>query len=148
MDKEVLIHVSGLHMLLEGEDQGPVELVVPGKYYFKNGSHYLRYEEVLEENSKPTINYVKISPHALEVRKTGLVDVHMVFEHGKKNTAFYSTPFGTIQLGIAATSLEMEESETGIEMKVDYALDMNEEHVADCCLSIQAQSKDAADFQL
>ncbi|HJB28580.1 MAG TPA: DUF1934 domain-containing protein [Candidatus Blautia faecavium] len=148
MDKEVLIHVSGLHMLLEGEDQGPVELVVPGKYYFKNGSHYLRYEEVLEENSKPTINYVKISPHALEVRKTGLVDVHMVFEHGKKNTAFYSTPFGTIQLGIAATSLEMEESETGIEMKVDYALDMNEEHVADCCLSIQAQSKDAPDFQL
>ena len=144
MDKEV----SGLHMLLEGEDQGPVELVVPGKYYFKNGSHYLRYEEVLEENSKPTINYVKISPHALEVRKTGLVDVHMVFEHGKKNTAFYSTPFGTIQLGIAATSLEMEESETGIEMKVDYALDMNEEHVADCCLSIQAQSKDAPDFQL
>ena len=102
----------------------------------------------MEENSKPTINYVKISPHALEVRKTGLVDVHMVFEHGKKNTAFYSTPFGTIQLGIAATSLEMEESENGIGMKVDYALDMNEEHVADCCLFIQAQSKNAPGFQL
>lgn len=148
MDKDVLIHVSGLHMLLEGEDQGPVELVVPGKHYFKNGSHYLRYEEILEENSEPTVNYVKMSPTALEVRKTGLVDVHMVFEYGKKNTAFYSTPFGTIQLGIAATNLEMEETETGIGMKVDYALDMNEEHVADCCLSIQAQSKDAPGIRL
>ena len=35
-----------------------------------------------------------------------------------------------------------------IGMKVDYALDMNEEHVADCCLSIQAQSKDAPGIRL
>lgn len=148
MDKNVLIRVSGLHMLVENEDQGPVEIVVPGEHYFKNGSHYFRYEEIIEENAKPTVNYVKMSPNALEVRKTGLVDVHMVFEYGKKNTAFYSTPFGTIQLGIAATNLEMRESDSEIDMKVDYALDMNEEHVADCCLYIQAQSKDSPEFEL
>ena len=34
------------------------------------------------------------------------------------------------------------------QMKVDYALDMNEEHVADCYLTVQAQSKDSADFVL
>ena len=148
MDKDVLIHVSGLHMLLEGEDQGPVELVVPGKHYFKNGSHYLRYEEILEENSEPTINYVKMSPTALEVRKTGLVDVHMVFEYGKKNTAFYSTPFGTIQLGHCRYQSGNGRDGHRIGMKVDYALDMNEEHIADCCLSIQAQSKDAPGIRL
>lgn len=148
MEKEVLIHVSGLHMLVEGEDQGPVEIVVPGLHYFKNGSHYLRYEEILEDGGKPTVNYVKMSPGALEVRKTGMVDVHMVFEHGKKNTAFYSTPFGTVQLGIAATNLEMNETDDTIDIKVDYALDMNEEHVADCCLCIQAQSKASPDCQL
>ena len=31
-------------------------------------------------------------------------------------------------------------------MKVDYALDMNDEHVADCYLTVQAQSKDLGDF--
>ena len=45
MDKNVLIH-----------------MVVPGQYYFKNGSHYLRYEELMDETStEPTVNYIKIS---------------------------------------------------------------------------------------
>ena len=85
MDKEVLIHVRGLHMMEEDGEQEPVEIVVPGEYYFRNGSHYLRYEEILEDFSEPTINYIKISPKGIEVRKKGIVNVHMVFEQGKKN---------------------------------------------------------------
>lgn len=38
MDKEVLIHVRGLHMMEEDGEQEPVEIVVPGEYYFRNGS--------------------------------------------------------------------------------------------------------------
>ena len=81
-----------------------------------------------------------------EVRKQGQVNVHMVFEQGKKNMTLYSTPFGTLQMGIAATGLEIMEDEDCIQMKVDYALDMNDEHVADCYLTVQAQSKDLGDF--
>ena len=72
----------------------------------------------------------------------------MVFEQGKKNMTYYTTPYGTLQMGIAATNLELEETEGAVNMKVDYALDMNEEHVADCYLSIQAQSKNAENFSL
>ena len=39
-------------------------------------------------------------------------------------------------MGIAATGLELQEEEDNIHLKVDYALDMNEEHVADCYLTI------------
>lgn len=52
---------------------------------------------------KPTINYIKMSPKGMEVRKKGVVNVHMVFEQGKKNMTYYSTPYGTIEMGIAAT---------------------------------------------
>ena len=41
MDKEVLIHVRGLQMMDADGDQEPIEIVVPGEYYFRNGSHYL-----------------------------------------------------------------------------------------------------------
>ena len=78
MDKNVLIHVRGLQMMDVGDEQEPIELVVPGEYYFRNGSHYLRYEEILDESSKPTINYIKMSSGSMEVRKQGLVNVHMV----------------------------------------------------------------------
>ena len=148
MDKEVLIHVKGLHMIDSQGEEEPVEIIVPGEYYFRNGSHYLRYEEIVEDSRKPTINYIKMSPKGMEVRKKGVVNVHMVFEEGKKNKTFYNTPYGTLQMGISATGLELKESEDGIQMKVDYALDMNEEHVADCYLTVQAQSKDSADFVL
>ena len=59
---------------------------------------------------------------------------------------FYTTPYGTIEMGIAATNLDLKENESGLNMKVDYALDMNDEHVADCYLTVQAQSKDLGDF--
>lgn len=148
MDKEVLIHVSGLQTMDAEGDQEPIEIVVPGEYYFRNGSHYLRYEEILEDFAEPTINYIKISPKGMEVRKKGVVNVHMVFEQGKKNMTYYTTPYGTIEMGIAATNLNLEENDSGLNMKVDYALDMNQEHVADCYLAIKAQPKNYKDFTI
>ena len=51
-------------------------------------------------------------------------------------------------MGIAATNLELMESEENLQMKADYALDMNEEHVADCYLTVQAQSRDSENLIL
>ena len=136
-------------MMDPADEQEPIELVVPGQYYFKNGSHYLRYEELMDETStEPTVNYIKISSKAVEVRKKGLVNVHMVFERGKKNMTYYSTPYGTVEMGIAATVVMIEEIENGIDMKVDYALEMNEEYVADCYLTVSAQSKASGEFRI
>ena len=148
MKKDVLIHVRGLQMMDPEEEQEPIEIVVPGQYYYRNGSHYLRYEEMMDDTAEPTVNYIKMSAQGVEVRKQGQVNVHMVFEQGKKNMTFYSTPFGTLQMGIAATGLELQEEEDNIHLKVDYALDMNQEHVADCYLAIQAQPKNCKDFTL
>ena len=148
MDKEVLIHVSGLQTIDAEGEQEPIEIVVPGEYYFRNGSHYLRYEEMLDDSAQTTINYIKMSSEGVEIRKQGQVNVHMVFEQGKRNMAFYTTPFGTLEMGISATNLELEESDGQIAMKVNYSLDLNQEHVADCYLAIKAQPKDCKDFTI
>ena len=148
MEKEVLIHVKGLHMMDTPEGDEPIEIVVPGEYYFRNGSHYLRYEEMLEDHGDPTVNYIKISPKGMEVRKKGQVYTHMVVEQGKRNMACYTTSFGTLEMGISATNLELKESDSRLDMKVNYSLDLNQEHVADCCLDIHAQGKSAAGFVL
>lgn len=148
MEKEVLIHVRGLQLMdPQGEDE-PIEIVVPGEYYYRNGSHYLKYEERMEDFREPTINYIKMSERGMEVRKKGLINVHMVFQQGKKNMTYYSTPYGTIQMGIAATNLELKEEDDFLDMKVDYSLDMNEEHVADCYLSVKATEKGSDRFVL
>lgn len=148
MNKEVLIHVRGLQLMDPQDEDEPIEIVVPGEYYYRNGSHYLKYEEMMEDFKEPTVNYIKMSERGMEVRKKGLINVHMVFQQGKKNMTYYSTPYGTIQMGIAATNLELKEEEGCIDMKVDYALDMNEEHVADCYLTVQATEKGSEKFVL
>ena len=85
MKKDVLIHVRGLQMIGPEDEQEAIEIVVPGQYYFRNGSHYLRYEEMMDDTAQPTVNYIKMSAQGVEVRKKGQVNVHMVFEQGKKN---------------------------------------------------------------
>ena len=51
----------------------------------------------------------------------------MIFEKGKKNLTYYYTPFGSIQIGIDATSIEVKETEDEIRAEVKYALDANYE---------------------
>lgn len=148
MKKDVLIHVRGIQITDPEFSDEPIEIVVPGQYYFRNGSHYLRYEEMFEDFSEPTVNYIKASPRSLEVQKRGLVNMSMIFEQGKKNMSYYSTPFGTLQMGISPTSLELSATEDCLDIKVDYALDMNDEHVADCFLTVKAQPKDAQGLTL
>lgn len=141
MEKDVIIHVKGLQSAGDGSAQEPIEIVVPGQYYLKNGIHYFRYEERFEDFSQPAANYIKIYPEgSMEVRKTGLINTNMIFEKGKKNLTSYTTPYGTMQMGITTTGVELEIQENLVEMKADYALDVNDEYVADCFIQIRAES--------
>lgn len=148
MDKDVLIRICGLQTLQEDGAPEPVEVVVPGEYYVRSGKKYLRYEELMDDSTEPTINYIKICPLSIEVRKKGLVDVHMVFEPGKKNMTYYTTPFGTLEMGIATTGIDVVEKEERLDVKIEYSLDMNSEHVADCFLTIQAGPVQSPGFSL
>ena len=148
MTKDVLIRIVGLQSLGEADGQEPIELVIGGGNYYQNGSHYLRYEEKVEGFNEKTINYIKISPKGVEVRKKGLINVHMVFEKEKKNVTYYATPFGNIEMGISAARVHLQEGIDHLNAKVDYALEMNGEYVADCFLTIEAQSKDAGHFEI
>ena len=48
MNKDVLIHVRGLQMMETDDAQEPIEIVVPGKYYFRNGSQIFGNRDTME----------------------------------------------------------------------------------------------------
>ena len=148
MTKDVLIRVKGLQMVDEAEQAEPIEVVTAGEYYFRNGHHYVKYDEMLEGFDENTINYIKVGENSMEVRKKGVTNVHMVFEQDKKNITYYQTPFGNIQMGISAARVNCEETENNIDIHVDYALEMNNEHVADCFIEVNIKPKHSSDFHL
>ncbi len=147
MTKDVLVKISGLQFAGE-EDSDSVEVITSGTYYKKNNKHYVLYDEVMEGSTEVTKNVIKIGTDSMEVTRKGPANVHMVFEKDKKNVSYYYTPFGNLLIGIDAKSIQVEESELDINVKIRYGLEINYEHVSDCHITVDVKSKEARDFKL
>lgn len=147
MTKDVLVSISGLQFSAEDQNE-PVELITSANYYKKNGKHYIVYDEVTEGFSDTTKNIIKLGEESLDITKRGVTNVHMMFEKDKKNVTYYYTPYGSLLVGIDATDIKVLETEHDINVKVDYALEVNYQHMADCSISMSIKSKEAGDFHI
>ena len=144
MTKEVLIHIKTQQILKDrAEDEGDdvIELMVGGEYYFRNGTHYLLYEETMEGFTESTQNFVKIRPDFMEVRKKGTVNVTMTFEKGRKNVTLYKTPFGMIEMEIDTRRVGLMEVGKCMDICAEYVLGMNGSPVADCKMQMHITAK-------
>lgn len=141
MDKEVMIRISGMQFAEMGGQQLPVEVIAPGKYYYKNGTHYLLFEEVDDNMNDKSESLMKFRDSYLEVTRKGSINARMIFEKDKKTKSQYGTPYGILNIGISTTSVDLDEKEDSIEVTANYALEINDDFVADCCISLTAQSK-------
>lgn len=148
MTKEVLLTLQGLQFDQREEDADKIEMVTVGDYFKKNDRHYVVYEEVTEGFDIVTKNRLKFSEHMVELTRTGLVNVHMVFQENKKNLSNYNTPFGRILVGIDARRIAITEEKDSIQVDVDYALDINYEFFSDCHIKIGIRPKGDAGFSL
>ena len=143
MTKDIIITVRGL----QTAEDGAIETVSPGAYYFKNGKHYIFYEEVMEGVQEKTKNTIKLSDGCMELTKKGSYSIHMLFEKDRKIVTYYNTPFGNLAMGIHAYRVDVKETDDQIGIEVEYALDINHEHLSDCRINIRIQPR-SADFKL
>ena len=147
MTKDVFVTIKGLQVSSQMEPD-PIEIVALGEYYEQKGKKYIKFDEVVDGMEGQIRNMIKISPTCMEVTKKGLTNAHMVFEENKKNRSFYYTPFGDFSIGIMGKSIETNETENELKVKVTYELDMNYEHMADCTINIDVKSKGQGEISL
>ena len=95
-----------------------------------------------------TKNIIKLQEDCVDITKKGITNVHMVFEKNKKNVTCYETPFGSLMLGINAKDIKITEEENDISVDVRYALELNYEHLADCTIKMEIQSKENGEFHI
>ncbi len=148
MTKDVLVTISGLQIMSMAEDSEPVEVITAGDYYKKNNKHYVIYDEVTEGFDGTTKNIIKLQEDCVDITKRGITNVHMIFEKNKKNITCYQTPFGNLMLGIDAKNISIKEDEHDISVNVEYALELNYEHIADCTVKMAIQSKEGSGFHI
>lgn len=136
MTKDVLIAIKG--MQFEGaEDPEEIEVIQRGQYYERNGSHYLMYEEPVEGTTEIIKSRIKFKENEVQVAKKGAVNTTLTFTKNEKNMTNYATPFGNLVVGIDTQRIALELTESKMDIKVDYALDINYEFLADCKISIE-----------
>ena len=148
MTKEVLLSLQGLQFDAVSADGDKIETITPAEYYKRNDSHYVIFEEAMEGFQEKTKNVIKFKENSLDLTKKGLVNVHMIFEENKKNMTNYATPYGNILIGIDARSVRLKGKEERIEVDVDYALEVNYEHFADCKIKMDIRAKNGEGFSL
>ncbi len=147
MTKEVLLTISGLHfdaMTEEiDEENVPIEVITPATYYFKNGKHYVLYDELVEGMLGTIKNTIRITDEKLEMKKSGITSTNMIFEKEKINVTPYDTPYGEMMVGVYTKDMKVNVEERNIDVSVAYALDVNNEKVADCniVMNIKANGK-------
>ena len=147
MTKEVLITICGLQAGPDTDGE-PIEMITTGEYFYKNNKHYIIYEEAMEGETRTNKNRIKLSDKTMELHKSGMVSVKMLFEENKKNVTQYYTPYGALTMGIDTKKIEVTESEHEMHIAVDYVLEMNEEFVANCNITINVRSKGIREFKL
>lgn len=144
MTENVLVRVCGLQKV--GEEEEEIEVMTGGIYRKSGNFHYVKYDECYDQDGylqEVTKNLIKISKDysRIEVTKTGLTKVQMVFQKGEENQSFYETPFGLLAMGIRTDHIEVDEQEDQMNIKILYGLDINYEFVADCEITIRVTSK-------
>lgn len=133
MTRDVLVTVKGLQVGENHDDT--MEIVCNGTYYFRNGKHYVKYDEIMEESLSSISNTLKISDssdgYRVEVRKKGAIETNLIFEEGQSHVSCYETEYGSFMLGFHANNVEIEQADDEMNIHIDYAMEMNYEHLSD-----------------
>ncbi len=150
MERDVYISIRGLHQYVDqdGYDHD-VEVVSSGKYYKKNGQQIISYKEQFAHEDKPVRALVKIDQDSLMVSRSGEMAGQMHFQPMRRNLTVYRTPFGVMEMGVTTSQLKMDLDEHNWKIKVNYALDINNQYTGTHEVEIQVQdSKSRKGFAL
>ena len=78
----------------------------------------------------------------MQILKEGMANVRMAFlNRADRVTSCYSTPFGDFMIGIVTRDIKIDESRDRLNVAVDYAMDIGDQHVSDCSINVEIVSR-------
>ncbi|MDF2540901.1 MAG: hypothetical protein K0S47_619 [Herbinix sp.] len=141
MTKEVLVTIEGIQL---GTDDDAVKNVSEGTYHYRNGKHYIHFDEVAADGGAITKNTIKISSNQIDITKKGSYNTQMTFCINEDSATDYRTPFGNLFLGIHTTMLQVEVKVEEIKIRIHYSLEINDAYVSDNKIRVLIEPKKKA----
>lgn len=125
MKQEVLITVRGTQVT----DNGPetVELMTRGTMTGRNGKFAISYVET-ELTGTPGVvsTFLILNPNRVVLTREGAIKSRMAFVKGVKDESLYDLGFGTLLLGVYTKDIQVELSEQGGRLFIDYTVELEQ----------------------
>lgn len=135
MNKEVIISVTGIQLNEYGEVDSQ-ELITTGSYYLKNGAYFIIYSESEVTGMSGTTTFLKAEPDRVTLNRTGTSQQKQVFEPGRRHRANYITPFGVMYIAVTPSIVEVNLTDAGGSINLEYVLEVENEKISDNKLSL------------
>ena len=137
MHKEVIIAVTGTQVNEYGETDAQ-ELITKGTYYQKNGAYFIVYTESEITGMAGTTTFVKVEQAQARVtlNRAGISQHKQVFETGLRHQGNYITPCGVMSIVVNTSKVEVDLTDIGGSIKLEYELEVENEKVSDNTLSL------------
>ena len=123
MKKDVIISIRGLQEQ-DGEAGDPITLVTPGRYYRKNDSYYISYEESELTGLAGTRTTLRGKPDVVKLGRTGLYPSELQFELGKRHMSLYHTDYGDLSIVVSTNHIRNTLTDDGGDLDVQYTVEV------------------------
>ena len=139
MKTDAIISIKGLQQV-DNPDTDEISLTTEGRYYEKNGSYYLMYDESELTGFADTRTTVKVTPSSVTVTRAGKYPSMMTFEKGQRHMALYETDYGPLTICIATKTVDWSLNESGGNINVCYDIEVQHAHMSTNSLSIEVKA--------
>lgn len=117
--KNVIISLKGFN-----NEKQQLEFITEGKLFSKENYYYVTYQESEMTGMEGTTTTVKIKDKEVSLIRHGSVTSNFIFQEGISNTSLYKTEFGEFTIAITAKKIDVNMSETGGVIEMDYLLEL------------------------
>lgn len=134
--KRAIISVSSKQSI---DDEG-IEVVTPGEFFKKDDFYYAIYDETEISGMDGTRTTLKIKDDKVVIMRDGTTSANMEFERGKSNISLYNTPYGVLELKIKTYEMDVNISETGGDIEIEYDMEMQGQDPIETIISINIKA--------
>lgn len=118
-----MISIKGIQRI-DGE-QEVVELFTCGRFYRRNNSYWLSYQESETTGFEGHRTTLHIEPNRVTMQRSGPTSSQLIVEGGCRHQCFYDTGYGALTVGINGREIRSTLTDEGGELDFSYAMDIN-----------------------
>lgn len=123
MDKNVIVSLKGIQTGLDNQTT-TLEMMSEAKFYKKDNTYYIVYEETEITGMEGTKTTIKISGDVVNLIRFGTISSNMIFEKGIKHSCSYGTSYGSIDVSVEAKDMKIKIDDDGGEIYIGYDVEI------------------------